>query len=343
MLATVDMPACSLSPRAPAVFCVRGPVAAGGPPPPSLRWLLDVALFLALLCAGTLWLAGRGELSGAVFGELLANAGLTPLLLALWSLAQGAPAFRRQHAAKAGSGLLVLLAGLRLLGAAGPLDAGAVLAPALTELGVVFFISKLFFMSEDAELQVERLEQQLAAAKRSPGVGLALSYYFNFVAPTAAGLAARVIGTPLEMAGNNHAATRLGRGSKLFVLVPRDLEGDVKSELRALGCAQGRAKMGKEGPHRPMFLFFLDGDCDSDEVGFAFDIPTVLHSCWMRARAEGKTDSVPREILDFQNELYRLVSTDPATRDKVEIVSIPAGPWTRNQLLHVCSKLDDRP
>jgi hypothetical protein len=36
----------------------------------------------------------------------------------------------------------------------------AVFAPAFLELGVVFFISKFFFMAEDAELLVKRKEKK---------------------------------------------------------------------------------------------------------------------------------------------------------------------------------------
>lgn len=116
----------------------------------------------------------------------------------------------------------------------------AVFAPACLELGVVFLISKFFFMAEDAELQVERLEEMLAEARRSPGVGLAMSYFFNFLVPTCANLNDKVLDTSMTINGK---LCKLTSGSHFFVFVPRALDGDLKQKLQSMqqkeGVAQG--------------------------------------------------------------------------------------------------------
>src|SRR5689334_20190257 len=67
-------------------------------------------------------------------------------------------------------------------------SAVAIVGPALFEIGALFFISKFFFLGEDDEKRIERLEQELEDARRSPGMGLALSYFYNFLLPTAVNL-----------------------------------------------------------------------------------------------------------------------------------------------------------
>ena len=55
------------------------------------------------------------------------------------------------------------------------------IGPVLFEIGVLFFISSFFFLGEDEETQIERLTMQLQQAQQSAGMGLAQSYFYNFL------------------------------------------------------------------------------------------------------------------------------------------------------------------
>ena len=327
-------------PSLPVAFCVTR--ALQYEKKKGLDWsrFLDVAFFLSLLSVGGVLLYIRKELRISTFGSILCEAGLTPLLLTTWSLTTGGSSvFRRQNIIKACSAAIVFSVGFRLLQQQDEADLIAILAPACLELGVVFFITKFFFLAEDLELQVERLESELEKAKKSPGVGLALSYYFNFVLPTAqacgSGLAELSVSDP---AGEEEL--RVAANHRFFILLPRDLGSiDVKQQLRALDCWQGRP-VAKGQEHRPMFLSFLEHSIAEESASIPFDVPTVLHSCWSRALIEGRAgDGVASEVLDFQNELQRLCMENPVTAQFVSIVSIPPAPFHRGQLLHMCRKI----
>ncbi len=92
-----------------------------------------------------------------------------------------------------------------------------------------------------------------------------------------------------------------------------------------------------------MFVFLLEADPERKSCGYCFDIPTVISSCWDRARDEGTDEArerVAQEIVDFQNELQRLVSGSPATRDRVALVSTPPH-FDAPALLHIARKLTE--
>jgi hypothetical protein len=86
-------------------------------------------------------------------------------------------------------------------------------------------------------VKVEHLQVELAEARRSPGVGLAMSYYFNFLLPTCANLAEGVVGTEMSVGGQS---ARLAAGARFYVFVPRALEGkDLKQVLRDMQQNEG--------------------------------------------------------------------------------------------------------
>ena len=95
-----------------------------------------------------------------VFGGIFVNAGIAPFILCTWTIVLGASMFRRQNMIKAICSATVFTIGLSLVryhSSDANLDVSmllGLLAPAFLELGVVFLINKLFFMTEDAELQV---------------------------------------------------------------------------------------------------------------------------------------------------------------------------------------------
>jgi hypothetical protein len=329
-------------------FRVEGPLV-----PPTKRgfdWnaLLDIALFSALFATGFAALYFRNELRGAVFGEILVNSGITPIVLATWALLSGSSMFRRQNLIKAASAGVLFSTGYTILNWEGELELfewsglQGIIGPALLELGFVFFIGKMFFLAEDAELQVERLENQLAAAKRSPGVGMACSYFYNFLLPTSANF--NGIRTQFQSNNENFA---LVRGSRLLVFVPRTINAvDMKVQLREMQVSKKcfQAKPVEINPtHRPLFVFLFERDDEKKTCGYAFDIPTVISSCWDRARDSAKPDaidSIAEEIIDFQNELQRLVSSHDITHERVSIVSIPPAPFDPIALAHLASQIE---
>lgn len=91
--------------------------------------------------------------------------------------------------------------------------------------------------------------------------------------------------------------------------------------------------------HRPLWLYFLAKDETKRTCGLCFDVPTVISSCYERAkRNESSLEDVPREIVDFQNALQELVDASPV-REKVVIVSIPPPPLDAAALAHVARKV----
>ncbi len=140
----------------------------------------------------------------------------------------------------------------------------------------------------------------------------------------------------------------LTEGPFFYVFVPRDLnEIDMKAELRRMQGPGGGAHQGKpvEAPgssHRPFFSFYLNKDDVNKTCGFGFDIPTVISSCYDRAKRAGSPEAmenVVREIVDFQNALQELVDADPVTRKAIAIVSIPPAPFDAASLAHVARRV----
>jgi hypothetical protein len=169
-------------------------------PPPEHRidWekYLDIAMFVSLIAIGynvTSWVTTWSWFG--VFGGLLFNAGFTPFVLSLWALITGSRMFRKENLIKTQvSGALFIL-GYSLQSIEdwerlSMKELMAIIGPALFEIGALFFISKFFFLGEDDEKRIERLEKELKDARRSPGMGLALSYFYNFVLPTAVNIRA---------------------------------------------------------------------------------------------------------------------------------------------------------
>jgi len=222
------------------------------------------------------------------------------------------------------------------------------------EIGALFFISKFFFLAEDTEWQIERLEKELDEARKSPGMGLALSYYYNFIVPTAANLSG-----PEEDGGQTAIDMEVKRGefqpftltrSQLLVFIPRDLDGsDMKAFLRTITndkkVIQGKPKekAGKQ-THRPLFVYFLEWDEAAKTCNALFDLPTVISSCYDRARDQLEFEvDIGQEILDFQNRLIDLVKSNPLTNGKVCLVSLPKTPFQFDYIKQAAAKILEQP
>ena len=97
----------------------------------------------------------------------------------------------------------------------------------------MFFLSKLFFLGEDDEKTIADLQQELEESRKSAGTGMALSYFFNFVLPTAAHMpsAGELAMIDVEVGRGVFEASRLnGARNELLIIVPRCA---VSTERRA--------------------------------------------------------------------------------------------------------------
>jgi len=256
-------------------------------------------LFLLLLIVGLIIIFYFGEVDNFQdeIGNLLFNGGISPLILASWAVFTGPSSFRRLHAIRTITAGLLFSIGLVILLITQQISI-VVFGTSIFEMGALFFIQKFFFVAEGEEYKIDRLEKELEEAKRSPGMGMALSYFYNFIIPTASNLRNEgddVEHTPIDMEikRGEMAEYSLDR-SHLLVFVPRNLDGsDMKVFLRNISqdrkVLQGKPK---ERPgnatHRPMFVYFLDWNEEKKTCNGLFDIPTIISSVWDRAQDEIK-------------------------------------------------------
>lgn len=192
-----------------------------------------------------------------LIGMLMFNAGLTPLVLSLWQLLTGYGLSRARDAVK------VLVSGSFF--AVGCIvfaqyDSSDRIAEAffggLFEIGALFFVTKFFFVAEDDEKVMKELKQQLQEALASPGTGLAMSYFYNFLLPTSLHLQpegdepdenvpSATVGVEMEVARGQFVPFTLAHPT-IWVVLPRNLQDSqhIKETLRVAQSsklvAQGR-------------------------------------------------------------------------------------------------------
>ncbi|CAF1596328.1 unnamed protein product [Rotaria sp. Silwood1] len=305
------------------------------------RIFLDFILFLALI-GSSLWLfssIGRNILLKS-FGAAFLIAGIMLVILSGWLVLTGASMFRKMNLLKMGTALIILVIGIVLI-IIGKEQDHLVIGYALFATALLILITKFFFLVEDEQIRIQRLERELQRAKQSAGMGMALAYFYNFVVPTAANIRSIDEGhTPIDMEVTRGIFEQYHlKNDKLFIIVPRDLDGsDMKVFLKNLSSfpnpsvTQGKPK---ERPgndtHRPMFVYFLEWDPEKKECNGLFDIPTIISSCWDRHKNEKKNSkhsmNIADEIIIFQNQLFSLINEHPITYGKVRILSFPPLPF----------------
>eukprot|EP00041_Stephanoeca_diplocostata_P016358 m.321950 g.321950 ORF g.321950 m.321950 type:complete len:467 (-) comp20339_c0_seq6:99-1499(-) len=261
--------------------------------------------FIALIVLGSALSLNFAENPGdaqGILGGILFAAGLTPAVIYSWSFFLGYGLKRGQDALRAATSMCIMAVGIGLNEGRDLYDS---FTTGLFEIGALFFIEKFFFLASDDEKIIKALRVELAEALRSPGTGMAMSYFYNFVLPTAACLA------PPTQSSTQDSATETAAGDdsvgvdmeksrgvfedytlrtrRLYVFVPRTLDGtDMKKELSA-GTRSGVLRMGKpqpprgaDGAHRPMFMYFLRADTEARTCDGMCDFPTIVSSCWDR-------------------------------------------------------------
>ncbi|CAF1517839.1 unnamed protein product [Rotaria sp. Silwood1] len=286
------------------------------------------------------------------FGAAFLIAGIILAILSTWLVLTGASMFRKINLLKLGTALIVLIIGIALVAIAKEQNQ-LIVGYALFATALLMLITKFFFLVEDEQIRIQRLERELQKAKQSAGMGMALSYFYNFVVPTAANIRSMDEGhTPIDMevARGKFEEYQL-QNDQLFIIVPRDLDGsDMKVFLKNLSSSSNASVIQgkpKERPgndtHRPMFVYFIEWDPEKKECNGLFDIPTIISSCWDRHKND-KNDqhyivNVADEIMIFQNQLLSLINEHPITSGKVRILSFPSLPLRFSDMKHTVSQL----
>lgn len=337
------------------------------------REIITQVVFLVVLATvGTGLLFGSAIAQGIsepafvpLFADVFFGAGLTPTVVSLWSLATltfGHAERRKQdliRAAVAGVWLIIGIGLLKLVADGGGQPYGAlimgVLGGGFVEIVVLVGISKFFFLVEDDGKKIARLEAQLEQLRHSAAIGLAQSYFYNFVKPTCSHLrlpSENGGATPLDVeVGRNQFESATLTDSTLFVLIPRDLKrgADIKATLKSATDAKvlksGKAvpRDGAPASHRPMFIFLLP----RNDTLHAIDIPTVVSSIRDRAdtaaelKLSAKNDAerrtivsvdIEHELTAFTNCLLSLIERDERCKQLVRLVLMPALPFPATAL-----------
>lgn len=257
------------------VFRVRGKLKSAPPPEPRCTWRTPTntaLLVLTMGVGGAFLTVGKIEESPdtpvgstllEVIGGLLFNAGQTPFFLAIIAIITGFGPRRKGDALRAGIALLIFCIGVLVLYLALRDEDGDVSDEDLMEVresffnnlfeaGAIYFVAKLFFLTEDPEKKLKRLLQMLREALTSPGNGLAASYFYNFVQPVVKEMAAsRGAPHPIVNLEGTRGDYRLTGPSvrnhppTLHIIVPRDLPaGDEARNIRAmLADAKGTGRI----------------------------------------------------------------------------------------------------
>lgn len=297
------------------VYEVRQPLTFASPPSgfdwrTPFEWLVFVLLLgvgFGVLLALKIRDAGpgaEGEVLWLVAGGTLFNAGQTPLLMSLLALVTGFGTRRRRDAVRVlvaavlfGAGVTILVGVSYRAPEGGVTEEGAENITEdflfnVFETGAFFFIYKFFFLEGDEEEKLLTVAERLREVSSSPGAGLALGYFYNFVQPVVRAMEHNGgAGGELEVTMDaKDKAERVrtlrgagGRPPRLHVLVPRDLSRDGGQDLKqVLQSAQtSRAILrglikGQQG-HRDLQVFFLKEE--GTECAGLFDLPTAINAC----------------------------------------------------------------
>jgi len=312
------------------------------------RKIANSFFFVSLVVLGALLLfLASNEEPSLVFGTLLLSSGLTPFMLSLWAFASGWSERRRQNMIRIASSSIFVASGITLLIYYAVDQSPKIFGNGFFGIGILFFISKLFFLVKDDDFIIKELQEKLKEALASPSYGLACSYYYNFVLPIAGKIKAHCkdkdasfrVPVEVETAPREFVPSEMVF-SELLVIIPRELDSrdGIKETIigankkKKINSVRVTDPPGSES-HRPMFLATLAASSDLKTVAGLFDIPTVISAIWDRKQNEKEVlVDVRKEIRDFQNSLFKMVQGNPLTADTVRIISVPHVPSDWDQL-----------
>mmetsp|Transcript_23422 Transcript_23422/g.61319 ORF Transcript_23422/g.61319 Transcript_23422/m.61319 type:complete len:456 (-) Transcript_23422:182-1549(-) len=273
-----------------AVFPVKGHLVPLKPEPFDFRDVAHPLFFVLLVIVGaTLSIEDADDSEGIsnVLGAILFAAGLTPAVIYSWSFFLGYGLRRTQDLLRALSSATIMAVGAGMMNS-GSGESYELFAAGLFEIGVLFFVEKFFFLAGDEEKIIKALRLELHEALRSPGTGMAMSYFYNFVLPTASCLAGDHPDIDMEKSRGVFEDYTLSTPT-FFIFIPRTLDGTDLKKALSDGTRSGMLRMGKprppkdsDRPHRPMFMYFLQSDPERGTCDGMCDFPTIISSCWDR-------------------------------------------------------------
>jgi len=254
-------------------------------------------LFCLLFVVGVILLVidikVNGKLSNSYIKESMAqlfhDAGLTPFVLSVWALLTGSTKFKKENIIKVFSSFFLLTIGIIFV-ISSKESYLPMISSALIEIAALFIISRLFFLREDSELMVERLDKQLEQIQNSLPANLALSYFYSFILPLARGLNNNQLAVKLSV--NNNEEYILTK-NVMTIFIPRNL-----NENKLKNITLGKTGILKDyKSYRPLIAHFLqyheqDEDKNNDKhenkdedkglkrAAGMYDIPTILDSIY---------------------------------------------------------------
>ena len=265
------------------------------------RQIADIIFMLVLFIGGTILITfSNTGLSLENTGGVIYGAGFIPSVMAAWALFTGAPSYRKYNAIKVATGGILTVIGIILLASSGQ-ESMNVIGTSMCEVGTLFVISRLFFLAEDSEREIEKLQKQLKEARQATGAGLALSYFYNFLQ--------RMVKDLSDLSNNNDKngeESKLGKKIIKLTLDKSDKENGIQEfylqepimtifmprTLNEINMNDKLKTLGKEGcfkyysGYRAMsvnFLKFWESNEDGTKcVSGMCCMPTVVSSIYRR-------------------------------------------------------------
>jgi len=319
-------------------------------------------LFLALLMVFGIVLSlfvyggsSMNDVLAELLGESLFTSGMVPLLTVAYKLgiaryhnASTMNDFKTDNIKKICMSLgFTIIGGIMVNVFSDLSDFGKMIGSTLLITGLIDLIQRLMFFQEDTELKAQRITNELAECKRTLSVGLATSYFYNFVKPfcddlyenedhRGKGRRDEEIRIEMVFGRGDNAETWMLCGSKfVYILIPRDLDvADLKTTYHSQLKVGHFKKYRTPFPYRfPVLEHWLSEAGQTHFCSGVCDVPTILTALYHRKktleilRRSGHVEvaefNVQHEIMTFCNTLRDLIHEEPNCVKLVRIVSIP--------------------
>lgn len=152
-----------------------------------------------------------------------------------------------------------------------------------------------------------------------PSTALAIGYYENFVALSCEALITK---------GELHVEGQIFKKFEFNIVIPNDLDGDVKKKAKIFCTKMGlkEAKIETSGRGYPIWVNYKEGD----EILRIYDMPPTINGIdkaiemYMKKGHIGKTEEQKlleeRELRNFKNVIQLLIENDAYCKHLVKIV-----------------------